>query len=138
MSSYRANRNGNYSSEKDRANKNNAQNVKNAADIAIASKNPYAMAAGAAVKAADKLTGGKSSEMLGKGLTDTINKMPNGKKLQKKLNKVNESGMGDKAGQAARLASGDASNATSAGTDTDRFLCILLIRCLAELKINYE
>lgn len=118
MSSYRANRNGNYSSEKDHANKNNTQNVKNAADIAIASKNPYAMAAGAAVKAADKLTGGKSSEMLGKGLTDTINKMPNGKKLQKKLNKVNESGMGDKAGQAARLASGDASNATSAGTDT--------------------
>ena len=30
MSSYRANRNGNYSSEKDHANKNNAQNVKNA------------------------------------------------------------------------------------------------------------
>ena len=31
MSSYRANRNGNYSSEKDHANKNNTQNVKNAA-----------------------------------------------------------------------------------------------------------
>ena len=107
MSSYRANRKGS-TSETERADKNNAQNVKNAADIAIASKNPYAMAAGAAVKAADKLTGGKSSEMLGKGLTDTINKMPNGKKLQKKLNKVNESGMGDKAGQAARLANGTA------------------------------
>ena len=117
MSSYRANRKGS-TSETERADKNNAQNVKNAADIAIASKNPYAMAAGAAVKAADKLTGGKSSEMLGKGLTDTINKMPNGKKLQKKLNKVNESGMGDKAGQAARLASGDASNAASTSTDT--------------------
>ena len=101
MSSYRANRKGS-TSETERADKNNAQNVKNAADIAIASKNPYAMAAGAAVKAADKLTGGKSSEMLGKGLTDTINKMPNGKKLQKKLNKVNESGMGDKAGQASQ------------------------------------
>ncbi len=109
MSSYKANRNGNTStnSEKERADKNNAQNVKNAADIAIASKNPYAVAAGAAVKAADKLTGGKSSEMLGKGLTDTVNKMPNGKKLQKKLNKVNESGMGDKAGAAARLANGN-------------------------------
>ena len=117
MSSYRANRKGS-TSETARADKNNAQNVKNAADIAIASKHPYAVAAGTAVKAADKLTGGKSSEMLGKGLTDTVNKMPNGKKLQKKLNKINESGMGDKAGQAARLASGDVSNAASTGTDT--------------------
>lgn len=117
MSSYRANRKGS-TSETARADKNNAQNVKNAADIAIASKHPYAVAAGTAVKVADKLTGGKSSEMLGKGLTDTVNKMPNGKKLQKKLNKINESGMGDKAGQAARLASGDVSNAASTGTDT--------------------
>ncbi len=109
MSSYKANRNGSTStnSEKERANKNNAQNVKNAADIAIASKNPYAVAAGTAVKAADKLTGGKSSEALGKGLTNTLNKMPNGKRLQKNLNKINESGLGDKAGQAARLSNGN-------------------------------
>ena len=107
MSSYRANRNGNYSSEKDRANKNNAQNVKNAADIAIASKNPYAMAAGKAVKTADKLTGGKSSEVLGKGLTKATNKMPAGKTMQDMLNKANESGLGDKLGQTARAANND-------------------------------
>ena len=107
MSSYRANRNGNYSSEKDRANKNNAQNVKNAADIAIASKNPYAMAAGKAVKTADKLTGGKSSEALGKGLTKATNKMPAGKTMQDMLNKANESGLGDKLGQTARAANND-------------------------------
>ena len=107
MSSYRANRNGNYSSEKDRANKNNAQNVKNAADIAIASKNPYAMAAGKAIKTADKLTGGKSSEALGKGLTKATNKMPAGKTMQDMLNKANESGLGDKLGQTARAANND-------------------------------
>lgn len=107
MSSYRANRNGNYISEKDRANENNAQNVKNAADIAIASKNPYATAAGKAVKAADKLTGGKSSEALGKGLTKATNKMPAGKSMQDMLNKANESGLGDKLGQAARVANHD-------------------------------
>ena len=51
MSSYKANRNGNNSSdsnlsEKERANKNNTNNVRNAADVAIASGNPYAAAAG--------------------------------------------------------------------------------------------
>lgn len=121
MSSYRANRNGNYSSEKDRANKNNAQNVKNAADIAIASKNPYAMAAGKAVKTADKLTGGKSSESLGKGLTKATNKMPAGKSMQDMLNKANESGLGDKLGQAARVVNNDFStnNQQQANSDTN-------------------
>ncbi|MGN1355336.1 MAG: SpoIID/LytB domain-containing protein [Bacilli bacterium] len=121
MSSYRANRNGNYSSEKDRANKNNAQNLKNAADIAIASKNPYAMAAGKAVKTADKLTGGKSSEALGKGLTKATNKMPAGKTMQDMLNKANESGLGDKLGQTARAANNDFStnNQSKANVETN-------------------
>ena len=121
MSSYRANRNGNYSNEKDRANKNNAQNVKNAADIAIASKNPYAMAAGKAVKTADKLTGGKSSEALGKGLTKATNKMPAGKTMQDMLNKANESGLGDKLGQTARAANNDFStnNQSKANAETN-------------------
>lgn len=120
MSSYKANRNGNYGSEKDRANENNAQNVKNAADIAIASKNPYAVAAGKAVKAADKLTGGKSSEALGKGLTKATNKMPAGKSMQDMLNKANESGLSDKLGQAARVANNDFStnNQQQANSDT--------------------
>ena len=52
---------------------NNANNVRNAAEVAIASGNPYAMAAGAAVKAADKISGGKSSEMLGKQINQAKN-----------------------------------------------------------------
>ena len=60
---------GDKQAQEARANANNANNIRNAADVAIASKNPYAMAAGAAVKAADKITGGKSTEALGKGMT---------------------------------------------------------------------
>ena len=48
--------------------KKNAENVKNAADVAIESKNHYATAAGAAVKAADAITGGKASGAVGKGM----------------------------------------------------------------------
>ena len=86
---------------------NNAQNIRNAADVAIASKNPYAMAAGTAVKAADKLTGGKATEAAGKGLAKA-NKMagPAGNQFQKKLNNINESGLGAKVGQAARMRNG--------------------------------
>ena len=89
-----------------RSTQNNAQNIRNAADVAMATKNPYAMAAGAAVKAADKITGGKSTEALGKGLTKANKMVPGGRSLQKASNKVNESGAGDKIGQAARMKSG--------------------------------
>ena len=67
----------------DRDAANNANTINNAADVAIASKNPIAMAAGGAVKAADKLTGGRA--------------------LQSASNKLSESGLGDKAGQVASL-----------------------------------
>ena len=40
----------NQMSQDERNTKNNANNIRNAADVAIASKNPYAMAAGAAFK----------------------------------------------------------------------------------------
>lgn len=121
MSSYRANRSGNSTNDQDRANKNNAENVKNAADMAIASKNPYAMAAGKAVKAADKLTGGKSSEALGKGLAKAANKMPAGKLMQNMLNKANQSGSGDKSGQDAKTAnnSSGVNNQQQANTNTN-------------------
>ena len=55
--------------EKMRNDQNNTNNIRNAADVAMASGNPYAMAAGGAVKAADKITGGKSTEALGRGLS---------------------------------------------------------------------
>lgn len=104
---YRANR-GSYGDssveDKDaRSNANNANNIRNAADVAIASKNPYAVAAGGAVKAADKLTGGKASEGLGKAMTN-MNKMnPGGRLAQNASNRLNESGLGDKIGKVASM-----------------------------------
>ena len=41
---------------------NNANNVRAAAEIASKTDHPYAKAAGMAVKAADKISGGKASE----------------------------------------------------------------------------
>ena len=46
--------NNNQESEEERADRNNANNIRNAAEIAIASKEPHAAAVGGAVKAADK------------------------------------------------------------------------------------
>lgn len=122
MSSYKANRNGNNSSdsnlsEKERANKNNTNNVRNAADVAIASGNPYAVAAGGVVKAADKLTGGKASEKLGQGMTKAMDRMPGGKKMQDASNKLSESGASNAIGKAAaaKNGTGAAENGLPAG-----------------------
>ena len=49
---------GSHDAEKERNVENNAQNINNAADVAIASKNPYGVAAGMAVKGANTLTNG--------------------------------------------------------------------------------
>ena len=95
---------------KQRANANNAKNIRNAADVAIASKNPYAMAAGAAVKGADKLTGGRSTEALGKGMTKANQMAPGGKRIQNASNNLSESGASDKIGQAAAMKNGIAAN----------------------------
>ena len=58
---YEAYRDDDRDFETARADANNANTIRNAADVAIATKNPYAVAGGAAVKAADKLTDGKST-----------------------------------------------------------------------------
>ena len=92
--------------EKMRSDQNNTNNVRNAADVAMASGNPYAMAAGGVVKAADKISGGKASEALGKGITNANEKLPGGKKLQEASNKFSESGASDAVGKAASLKSG--------------------------------
>lgn len=113
---YQANRDGNNEmTQKEHNDQNNANTVKNAADVAIATKNPYAVAAGAAVKVADKATGGKSSEVLGKALTKATDSTPGGRKLQDGLNKMNESGMTDKVGQAASMYNGAQGNPTGTG-----------------------
>ena len=92
--------------EKQRSIKNNAQNINNAADVAIASKNPYGVAVGTAIKGANKLTNGKSSELLGKGMYAANRMSPTGKMFQKLSNGVNESGLGDKVGKASRMGAG--------------------------------
>lgn len=80
---------------------NNSNNIRNAADVAIATKNPYAMAAGESVKVADKITGGKSTEKLGK-VMNTANKIsPGGRKIQGISNQLSESGVSDKIGKVA-------------------------------------
>ena len=98
----------NNNAEIERNNKNNANNVRNAAKVAQATGNPYAVAAGKAVDLADKVTGGKSSEALGKALTKANQNTPGGRQLQEGLNKLNESGASDKIGQAADLQNGQA------------------------------
>ena len=102
--------------EKMRNDQNNANNIRNAADVAIASKNPYAMAAGAAVKAADKISGGKSTEALGKGMTKANNMTPGGKRIQDASNKLSESGASDAAGRAASMKNGMAAKGASGDT----------------------
>ena len=89
--------------QKMRADQNNANNVRNAADVAIATGIPHAAIAGGIVKAADKVTGGKSSEVLGKALTNANRMAPGGKARQEALNKLNESGAGDAIGKAASI-----------------------------------
>ena len=86
---------------------NNTNNIRNAADVAIASKNPYGVAAGAAIKGADALTGGKASEAAGKAM-EKGNELtgPVGKRNQDLMNNLSESGMSNKAGQAARMYNG--------------------------------
>lgn len=89
--------------ERERADINNANTVLNAAEVASASGHPVAVAIGEGVKIADKVSGGKSTEMLGRGMTQA-NKMTPG--AQALSNKLAESGMGDKIGTAASMKSG--------------------------------
>lgn len=98
---YEANRDPEF--EKARADANNANTIRNAADVAIATKNPYGVAAGVAVKGADALTDGKASEALGKAMTKANQYTPGGNQVQNLSNNLSESGLGDKIGQAAAM-----------------------------------
>ncbi len=100
--------------ERARADANNADNIRNAASVAQASGHPVAAAIGTGVKAADKITGGKATELLGKSVTQSAKFVPG---AQKGLNALNESGIGDKIGKAAEMkaAAGGGSAGGSAG-----------------------
>lgn len=95
---------------------NNANTIRNAAEVASKVNNPYAKAIGEGIKAADKLTGGKSSEMLGKSMAlgsrlnvDPMSRMST-KLAQKASNFLAESGFGDKIGNAAKSSPGPGNN----------------------------
>ena len=110
---------GNQMSQDERNIKNIAKNIDNAADVALASKNPYAMAAGAAVKVGNKVTNGKFGEKLGKIANDVNKVAPGGKKIQDASNKLAESGASDKIGQGARMLNarnGGGASGTTGGT----------------------
>ena len=96
---YEARRNDDNSKEAEDA-KSNASNqkaVQVAAEAASKSGNAYAAAIGKGVQIADKVSGGKASEMLGKGLTKANKIAPGGKTVQKATNKLADSKMADKA-----------------------------------------
>ena len=85
------------SREKSKKNEqNNAKAVKVAADIASKSANPYAKAIGAGVKVADKISGGRASNFIGKRITKDIKRAPLGGLTQAALNKVASSGTEDR------------------------------------------
>lgn len=81
---------------------NNAKAVRAAADIAAQTDHPIAKGIGMGVQIADKWSGGKASEKLGKQL-NTINKLDGlrGRMLQRKLNKMGENGTTDRIRQVA-------------------------------------
>ena len=90
-------------SKDERSTENNANNLRNAANVAMQTKIPHAVAAGAIVKGADKLTGGKSSEAAGKIITKINKRIPMGKQIQETSNELNESGISDAIGAATSI-----------------------------------
>lgn len=105
--------------QKARNDANNANAIKNAAEIASKTSNPYAKGIGTAVKVADKISGGKASEKLGKALTTANKFSPGGRILQKGLNKLGESGAGDKIANAvSKKNSGNVPNAPKGKSNT--------------------
>jgi len=75
---------------------NNANNIMNMADAASKSSNAYAKAIGGAVKAADKISGGKSTEALGKAMNRANKIAPGGRLAQGLSNRMSESGTSDR------------------------------------------
>ena len=106
---------GRAQTERDAA--NNANTINNAADVAIASKHPVAAAIGGAVKAADKISGGKSTEALGKAMARGNKMAPGGRSVQNASNKLSESGIGDKIGTAASFAGSKGAGGAEKGAD---------------------
>lgn len=98
---------GKVKSQDERNTENNAKNINNAANVAIKSGVPVAAAVGAAVKGADKITGGKISKVAGKLFTEFNKMVPLGDKLQGVSNQISESGVSDAIGAIAAVDKGE-------------------------------
>lgn len=92
---------------------NNAQALRIAANVASNSPDPYVGTVAKAVVAADKLTGGKSTELAGHALNQANKLNPLKKPMQGLINKSVESGAAQTAGTIASKKI-DANNATQA------------------------
>ncbi len=103
--------------ENERNNRNNTNNVRAAADVASKTANPYAAAIGTGVKAADKVTGGKATEAIGKTMTKANQVVPGGNKVQKASNRISESGLGKRFSR--RKANYQRPNQNVGGNDSD-------------------
>ena len=106
--------------EKERNKANNTKNIRNAADVAIASGHPIASGVGLGVKALDKVTGGKASNALGEGLTTATKIVPGGNKFQRLSNKLSESGVSDAAGTVASFKNKNSNANNNTETTTER------------------
>lgn len=93
--------------EKKRANvAANANNIRNASDVAIASGHPVAVGIGEGVKIADKISGGRTTDMLAKQTAKGFKRAPLGEIAQKASNKLSESGASDTIGKVASMKNG--------------------------------
>ena len=81
--------------KKDRDNEANTNAARTAADVAEKSGNPIAAGIGKGVKEADKITGGKATEKIGKDTTKALKRTPGGSDVQNKLNVANAAMNGD-------------------------------------------
>ena len=112
MGTYRAQRDtssGEGEKTQDQINaENNANNIMAAAEVASKTANPYAKAAGYAVKGLDKLTGGKSTQALGSAMNKINKTAPGGKQIQNLSNKASESGASDAVRKGAAMKGGGA------------------------------
>ena len=86
--------------QKRRNTANNTKAVKAIANIAENSGEPTAMAIGKGIKTADALTGGKASELIGKGMNLSNKLNPGARVQQAMINKIAESGTADRIGTA--------------------------------------
>lgn len=75
--------------EKDKiSDSNNEQVVREGAKIAEISGEPHAVVVGKAITKADKLTGGKSTKVLGKAATSYLKKSSSGRRTQRFINRI--------------------------------------------------